>query len=408
MGNPDPGISAHLSATGVLGAHIPAVALTAGYRLGLALGASLVSVFPLLYIALIPLAAWAVYALAWASGRTPFVVFLVAGCLLILSLLKPLLARPGSAAEPHFLDRDTQPLLFAFVRELADGAGMPEPSRIAVDCGVNCFCIFSGGLISLLRSGFVLVIGLPLVSGLRLDQLGGVLAHELGHATQRATLRSSRVVWTVHAWFARVAFERDAVDERLGAWLAGAGPGTRLALWVTRLLFLPGRGILRLLTLAESVASSVFLRRMELDADRCQVRVSGTAAFLSTVQEVNLLALAAQAALVELSRTKREGWLTDDYPGLAASLRARYSVEFAQRLLAGLEEGHTGLFSAHPSDKDRMALARAEPARGILTDALPAAILFADYDALCRQVTLEFYDQELGVMRAGYELRRDR
>jgi len=155
---------------------------------------------------------------------------------------------------------------------------------------------------------------------------------------------------------------------------------------------------------AEGAASSVCLRRMELEADRHQARVAGTGAFISTVLEVSLLACAAQRAVVELSRMKREGRLVDNYPGLIAALRGRYSKEFVQRLLAGVEEGETGWFSAHPCDKDRIALARAERTRSILTAGLPATVLFADYNTLCRGVTLEFYDQELGLKRESCEL----
>jgi len=45
---------------------------------------------------------------------------------LILSLVKPLVARPGRVAEPHRLDPEQQPLLFS-----QDGATI----RFAVDAG---------------------------------------------------------------------------------------------------------------------------------------------------------------------------------------------------------------------------------------------------------------------------------
>ena len=96
---------------------------------------------------------------------------------------------------------------------------------------------------------------------------------------------------------------------------------------------------------AESAATSVFLRRMELEADCYQVRVAGTEAFVSTVLELNLLALAAQRAVIELSRMWRDGELVDNYPGLIAGLRGGYSNGFIQRILAGLERGRPA-FSA--------------------------------------------------------------
>ncbi|HXK05283.1 MAG TPA: M48 family metalloprotease [Verrucomicrobiae bacterium] len=405
MGDLDSRTSAQLEAMGVVGAHILPPAVSAGYRLEIALGASIAVIFLLAYFALVALVAWAVWSIA-PRGRPPagLFVIVVGGCLLFLSLLKPLVARPGRTAEPHSLDPDQGPLLFAFVRELASASGTPGPERIVVDCNVNCCCVFAGGIAGLFRSAPVLLVGLPLVSGLRLGELGGVVAHELAHSAQTKAMQSSRFLWGVHAWFSRVALEPDKWDEQLLKWIESAGPIASLASRLTQLLFRLGRGALGLLAVAEGAAVSIFLRRMELEADRCQARVAGTGAFVSTALEINLLALAAQRAIVELSRMKRNGRLVDNYPGLIAAVRERYSKQFVQRVQSGLEARRTGWFGAHPSDNNRIALAREENCPGIVTAGLPSAMLFADYDALCRQVTLEFYDQEFCLKRTSYEL----
>lgn len=415
MDHPASSTSAQLEAMDILGAHISPVAISTRYRLGMALGTSIAGLFPLAYVALLALVAWAVCSVAlthglvpgaksnFSSSARPFAV-VVGGCLLTVSMLKPLVARAGRRAESRYLDPDEEPLLFAFIRKLASSTGTPEPSRIAVDWNVNCCCVFAGGIGGFSRSAPALLVGLPLVSGLRLDEFGGVLAHELAHGAQMQAVRSSRFLCGVQAWFSRVAYEPDELDERLLKRLETAGPAARLALQLVQLLFGLGRGILRLLAVAEGAAVSIFLRRMELEADRCQARVSGTGAFVSATLEVNLLAFAAQGAIVELSRMKRKGKLVDNYPGLVVAVRERYSKQFVQRVVSGLEGREIGRFNAHPSDKERIDLARAENCRGILTTGLPSAILFADYGAICRQVTLEFYDQEFCLKRDSYEL----
>ena len=53
------------------------------------------------------------------------------------------------------------------------------------------------------------------------------------------------------------------------------------------------------------------------------------------------------------------------------------------------------MFRIHPCDRERMAFARTQSAPGSLITGVPATALFADFDALCRQATLEYYDQEL-------------
>jgi len=408
MSHFDADISACLKKMGVLEARIPPVVLSAKLRLMFLMGALFAALVPLMYVALIPLA-WALYWLrseATSKVHSSMVLasVLLVGSLLILSLLKPLVTRPAPAPEPHYLNPEKQSLLFAFVRSLASTIRVAAPEHIAVDCNVNCYCMFAGGIAGLFRSGFVLTLGLPLVASLRLDQLAGVLAHELGHALLVTTMRSNRVIWTVHAWLFRVASQQDEFDLMLQERIDMAGNAMRPALRLAQLLSKPGRGIIWLLAIAEGVVSSNLRRRIEIGADRYQVRVSGTDGFVSAVLEINLLAVAAQRAIVELSRMKRTGRLVDDYPGLTASLRARYPRDFVQRLLAGLEEGKTGMFSAHPCDKDRIALARTEDCQGIVTADLPAAVLFADYHALCREVTLEFYKQELDLTPECCEL----
>jgi len=414
MDGPRPGTLAQLQAMGIVGKRFPPVTISIRYRLELALGALLAGLLLLAYAALIPLVAWGLYSLVSASGlvRGPTSGFysrlnipvLLFGCCLILSLLKPLVTRPGRTVEPHLLDPDREPLLFAFVRELGSAGGMPGPSAIAVECSVNSCSIFTSSVAGRFRSGLTLVIGLPLVAGLRLDQLAGVLAHELGHAAQATAMWSSRLIWNVSAWFSRVACEPDEFDEWLLTRLETAGTGAKPVLRLLQTLVQPGRAVLRVLMWVETVASSVFLRHMELEADRCQIRASGTDAFVSTVQEVNLLTVAAQGAVVKLSHLWRGGRLVDNYPGLIESLRGHYSDGFVRQLLDGLEQRRTGIFNAHPSDRDRMALARREQARGIVDTALPAVVLFAHYDALCREVTLEFYENELRLPREGCEL----
>lgn len=53
----------------------------------------------------------------------------------------------------------------------------------------------------------MLTIGLPLVAGLSLQQLAGVLAHEFGHFSQGAGMRLTYIVRSINAWFLRVVYE---------------------------------------------------------------------------------------------------------------------------------------------------------------------------------------------------------
>ena len=55
----------------------------------------------------------------------------------------------------------------------------------------------------------MLTVGLPLVEGLNVRQLGGVLAHEFGHFAQGSGMCLTYLIRSVNAWFGRVAYQRD-------------------------------------------------------------------------------------------------------------------------------------------------------------------------------------------------------
>ena len=71
-------------------------------------------------------------------------------------------------------------------------------------------------------------------------------------------------------------------------------------------------------------ASAVFWHRAEREADLYQLRVAGSEGFISAILGTNLLSLATQRAVVELSRMWRQRRLADDFPGLVVSIRHRY------------------------------------------------------------------------------------
>ncbi|MDB4986822.1 MAG: hypothetical protein JWN04_2000, partial [Myxococcaceae bacterium] len=216
------------------------VRVTLIYRLAIGLVGLGMLILPALYLGLVAAAA---YALIWhavnnatllssvRSARGALVLYvspLFVGGTLLLFMIKPLFARRPPEPERVSVTRAEQPELFALVERLCALIGAPTPGRIDVDCAVNASASFRSGLGSMLSGDLVLTIGLPLVSGLSLRQLTGVLAHEFGHFAQGSGMRVSYVIRSVNAWFANVVYGRDQWDERL---LSGArNSDIRLAL----------------------------------------------------------------------------------------------------------------------------------------------------------------------------------
>ena len=152
------------------------------YIVGLAIVVFAMVLLPLVYVALILLAAWLVLLhLAkdtWifdggsGSGTIYRLIFYlgpaVAGAILVFFMVKPFFAKRTKGPDPITVNPDKEPLLFSFVQKICALVGARAPCRIDVDCQANASASLQYGLWS---RNLVLTIGLPLVSGLDMRQL---------------------------------------------------------------------------------------------------------------------------------------------------------------------------------------------------------------------------------------------
>ena len=280
---------------------------------------------------------------------------------------------------------------------MAAAVGAPAPRRIDVDCEVNASASFRRGLFSMAGNDLVLTIGLPLVTGMSLAQLAGVLAHEFGHFAQGAGMRLSYVIRSVNWWFVRVVYERDRWDARLEEARAHDLP------WIVSLLVMMAQGTVwltrRLLAGLMHVghaASCYLLRQMEYDADRYEARLVGPAVFTTTVYELGRLSLARQAALDDVGAFYRDGRLPGDLPGLVALNRTQLEPATIEKVDEHVRSRRTGRFDTHPADVDRIKSAERETALPVFSSELPASALFRDLDGVARQASIDFYRTAVG------------
>jgi len=395
------------SATDGFDGAIAPVPVSPAYRLGLAAVALFMLLLPLVYVGLVALVGWG---LVWhatenasildASGSAKgrgLVYFgpLVVGAILILFMIKPLFARRPRPAERVSLDRGSEPLLFAFVERLCAVVGAPAPRRIDVDHQVNASASFRRGMASLFGNDLVLTIGLPLVAGMNLRQLTGVLAHEFGHFAQGGGMRLTYVIRSVNGWFARVVYERDVWDVRLAHWSKSIDLRAGIILYVARFFVWLTRKVLWALMMAGHAVSCFMMRQMEFDADRYEARVSGSDTFEATALRLHELNVANARAFRVIEESWREGRLADDLPALIEAGADRIPADVRQKILEHVGTAKTGALDTHPSDKDRIASARRENATGVFRSQEPARTLFGDFEGLSREVTRAYYRQQL-------------
>jgi Zn-dependent protease with chaperone function len=391
---------------------IEPVKLSFLYRIGLLLVTVAMALLPLLYLALIVLLGWGVYLHAIHDyglitnaprGRAAIFAFaayagpIIAGLVAILFMFKPVLAPPPKAPDNIKLDPRQQPLLHRFVRRLCEAVGAPVPQHIEVDIEVNASARLRRGILSFFSNDLVLTIGLPLVAGLSLRQLAGVLAHELGHFAQSGGMRLSYVVRSINAWFARVVYDRDAWDDKLDQWTREADHlAIKSIFMLTKGVVWLSRKVLWLLMVVGHAISCFMLRQMEYDADRYEVRIAGSKTFEETAKRLAVLAVGSQAAYATLGRAWTEKRLGDDLTALIHSRVAGMPSEVVSSVHESLLERKTGLFDTHPADRDRIANARSMAVPGVVHFDQPATLLLGDFSKLSQHATLSYYRDVLG------------
>ncbi|MBL9124842.1 MAG: M48 family metalloprotease [Planctomycetaceae bacterium] len=386
------------------------------YRVGILLVAAMMLLLPLVYVGLITgvmyleykhATQWGLALLSGNSGSggrrqgSVFLLFylgpLLAGGILIVFMLKPLLAARPKSQEAQVLDPAEEPLLFEFVARLCDKIGSVRPVQIRIDAMVNASASFRQGWLGLLGNQLVLTIGAPLAAGLNLRQFTGVLAHEFGHFAQGTGMRLTYVIRSVNAWFARVVYERDAWDERLVQW--GQHMPLRelqVILWVSRFFVWLTRRILWVLMYLGHAISCFMLRQMEFNADLYEARMVGSDTFQATAERLQLLNLGWHASIYDLQRLWADEQLPDDVCQLLLLNVTQFTPDVADTLRAELASQKTGWFDTHPCDADRIKSACRDQAPGLFQVEGWTARLFQDFSSLARQISVAFYRESLG------------
>lgn len=385
------------------------------YRVGLLGVTLLMLILPLIYLALIGAAVLATW---WWGGNFYFLVTsmtggvrlyilkwvcfvgpLFAGAVVSFFMIKPLLARPARGAQALALNPGAEPVLFAFISKICAGVGAPMPERIDLSCHLNASAGFRRGFWSLAGNDLVLTIGLPLVAGLSIRELAGVLAHEFGHFRQGFGMRLSYVIRAINGWFARVVYERDSWDEWLEDAVAQAEDWWMiLSLGFTQFAVQGSRFVLKMLMYCGHGASCFLLRQMEYDADANEINLVGSEIFESTTRRIHVLGATLQRSYKNIRVTwNLDKKLPDNLPGYLLHHESRLSAEQREKMTDTLGLKKSGVFDTHPSNGDRIRRARLANQPGVFHFEGNSRDLFSNFDVVARQVTILHYEDDLGI-----------
>lgn len=315
----------------------------------------------------------------------------IVGAILVLFMIKPLFFRRWRDERRRSLTRKAEPLVYEFVDRICHAVGAPKPSRIDVDYQVNASALIAGGYFGLFNRKLVLTIGVPLVAGLSARGLAGVLAHEFGHFSQRYGMGSVLMIRKVNRWFHRVVYQKDWLDDVLDEWIEDWPLMVTLVFRLARVCVALTRGILWLLMMTGCAISASLMRQMEFDADRYAYGLMGSEPFRSTSRELHLMAATQSLVVKHLGILLEKGTLVDDMVLLLEQLRRHMPDSLQRTSLGELAHGKTRWLDTHPSTAARIAKADRAKAPGHFRLDRPARELVQHYEALCKNVSVDFY-----------------
>ncbi|MFJ9036859.1 M48 family metallopeptidase [Streptomyces sp. NPDC102406] len=297
------------------------------------------------------------------------------------------------------VEEHQEPRLWAVVRRLAEQTGTRAPDEIYLVPAVNAAVHEESRLLGLFTGRRVLLVGMPLLSGLDEAQLVSVLAHEFGHYSNADTRLGAinrrgfeQISRTVSTLMLRSAAKVD--DERVKAEQKEA---RRVAKGKSaRQVHTGSAGLSYRLAAKPFIWYGMFyvrcmrgtMRRQEYAADLAAARIAGRAATASALRETPVLDTAFGFYMRSYaSLGARAGLLPPQgevYGGLHHFLEAR--SDELDELRRALPHEELSPYDTHPPVADRVtrieqlpddgrAAVTADPALGLLDD--PAAAFAA-------------------------------
>lgn len=369
------------------------------YSLSLVIVAVIMFLLPLSYLALIGGIGWYVYdqyQLHGAIGISGWIALLV-----MFFLIKPVFSHQRYEYKPITLERDREPIFFAYIDRICDVTGAPRPKRINIDCNLNAAASFHRGFLSFFNKDLDLHLGLPLIVGLDIRQLTGVLSHEFGHFSQNYAMRAGYVIQRVNMWFERVVFQRDGFDyflERMAGFFGRIHIIPGLFMLFIRFLIGTSRFVLWLLMHVAHLCSSLLSRQMEFNADRHAMNMVGNSDFINALKFIPIIDYAQQGAQQHLFQAWREKRLGDNIPALIYNNIKRIPQDVQKKLMNQGMTSNTSLYDSHPSTVDRIRISMDNISKGVLRiDRRPASDLFRHFEGICKEVTLALYTDGLEI-----------
>jgi Zn-dependent protease with chaperone function len=388
----------------------PKQRITIAHRLAALMVAGLMLLLPIVYLAFVVGVGWLTwwhamndwfwmkeaYGYAKVIAAALYGGLILGGALWTLSLIRPLFLSLGQVEVASPLSRRDEPALFAFAEVLADKVGCPRPDFICLNLDVNASAYYETSFFGLRRRAFTLTLGMPLVAGLTLCQLAGVMTHEFGHFGQRGSGFLDRFIKRINLWFATAVERPDMLDDFIHSLTSESNHYLVNAVGLVLMLLVGlGRYFLRCLMYLGLLASASLMRRMEFDADHYEVGVIGSAEFAASCQRLAALTIAQELAFQHAFGSTHCRILPADLVAFVSELANR-APKVKKRTKRMIENEKGSWLASHPPTRERIAAAEHLNLPGVFTESVPGSTLFDCFETRCTAVTTLLYAHRYG------------
>lgn len=175
------------------------------------------------------------------------------------------------------------PLLFEFIRKVADETQTPMPKHVFISPEVNACVFYDSGFWSMflpIRKN--LQIGLGLVNSLNLSEFKAVIAHEFGHFSQRS-MKLGSYVYNVNKVIYNMLYDNQGYGDSLQAW-ANISNYFYFFAQITSGIVSGIQSVLKLQYARINKGYMALSRQMEFHADSVAASVSGSLPLITSLR----------------------------------------------------------------------------------------------------------------------------
>ncbi len=312
-----------------------------------------------------------------ANGEAPGLVPILigaSGLLFAILILLPMLLAKRAEAEAGVVAVEHNTRLMNFVRDVAGRLAVNPPSALGISQRPVVRLYQGLPALNPDSRSTELVIGLPLLRSLSVAELGGLVAHELGHFASPQGRSKRFMTLSINRWLQQTANCTDAA-----------------------LHLRPGAYLVSLVAALIAKISKSILREIEIHGDWYQVQIAGSESFKKLAENAHLAVRSYESVRDELADEENSEYPAD-VSHLVIERTHQKSVDDQRYLREVMLESPGCLQGDHPPGYDR--LDDAENFGDIAGDLLAAhsAIDLVDEPVqLARQVSLAWFREVLNI-----------